>query len=322
LKQIISILCVLLFTSCTWVKDGDVECDYGFWLNLHYTYNILDVDAAPEYIKDVSVYVYDADSNYVTRIDIAQPLLLANKHRVRIEGLPEGDYQFVVWSGQSNSEYAVSDGKGKSDQFRLSLSDQSNTVMTKLPDLYHGKLDKIHYDDKYAVHDVYMMKNTNQLACFVVPLSQDVKMNPSDYVLEIVADNGTMDINNEMASDKLIHYSCVPEQAVINDDNNVQLHGIKYNLSTLRLMENGNCRLVLTKKSDNQTDQIFNISFPKYIGEFGSLYTKLGKKLEPQEYLDRQDYYTVIFFLSEELDQLMRLQVNGWLVRFNNLKLN
>jgi len=289
---------------------------------LHYTYNILDVDAAPEYIKDVSVYVYDADSNYVTRIDIAQPMLLANKHRVRIEGLPEGDYQFVVWSGQANSEYAVSGDRGTSDQFRLSLSNLSNTVMTQLPDLYYGKLDKIHYDDKYAVHDVYMMKNTNQLACFVVPLSQDVKMNPSDYVLEIVADNGTMDINNEMASDKLIHYSSVPELAVINDDDYGQLHGIKYNLSTLRLMEKGICRLVLTKKSDNQTDQIFNISFPKYIGEFGSLYTKLGKKLEPQEYLDRQDYYTVIFYLSEELDQLMRLQVNGSLVRFNNLKLN
>jgi hypothetical protein len=167
-----------------------------------------------------------------------------------------------------------------------------------------------------------MMKNTNQLACFVVPLSQDVKMNPSDYVLEIVADNGTMDINNEMASDKLIHYSSVPELAVINDDDYGQLHGIKYNLSTLRLMEKGICRLVLTKKSDNQTDQIFNISFPKYIGEFGSLYTKLGKKLEPQEYLDRQDYYTVIFFLSEGLDQLMKLQVNSWLVRSNILKLN
>ena len=319
MKQIISILCVLLFTSCTWVKDTDVDCDYGFWLNLHYTYNILDVDAAPEYIKEVSVYVYDADSNYVTRIDIAQPLLLANKHRVRIEGLPEGDYQFVVWSGLTNSEYAVSGDKGSSDLFRLSLSDLSKTVMTQLPDLYHGKLDKVHYDDKYAVYDVDMMKNTNQLACFVVPLSQDVKMNPSDYIMEIVADNGTMDINNEMASDKLIHYSSTPELAVIDDSDYGKLHGIKYNLSTLRLMENGNCRLVLTNKSG---DQIFNISFPKYIGEFGSLYTKLGRKLEPQEYLDRQDYYTVIFFLSEELDQLMKLQVNGWLVRTNNLKLN
>jgi hypothetical protein len=54
----------------------------------------------------------------------------------------------------------------------------------------------------------------------------------------------------------------------------------------------------------------------------GSLYTNLGKPLSVQEYLDRQDFYTIVFFLSDDLDQLIQLQVNSWRLRpYNHLKL-
>ena len=72
-------------TSCTWVKDDTDDCPEGFWLNLHYTYNILDVEAAQEYVKEVSVYVYDSVGNYVSRLDVPQTVLAANNHQVRIE---------------------------------------------------------------------------------------------------------------------------------------------------------------------------------------------------------------------------------------------
>ena len=51
----------MAWSSCTWVQDDTDGCPYGFWLKLHYTYNILDVEAAPEYVKDATVYVYDAE---------------------------------------------------------------------------------------------------------------------------------------------------------------------------------------------------------------------------------------------------------------------
>ena len=111
LKQVFYILSVLLLTSCTWVKDNDEDCPYGFWLNLHYTYNMLDVDAAPEYIEEVSVYVYDKNGDYVTRIDAPTQALKANNYRVKVEGLEEGDYQFVVWSGVADNRYALSGDK-------------------------------------------------------------------------------------------------------------------------------------------------------------------------------------------------------------------
>lgn len=317
LKQVFYILSVLLLTSCTWVKDNDEDCPYGFWLNLHYTYNMLDVDAAPEYIEEVSVYVYDTNGDYVTRIDASTQTLEANDYRVKVEGLEEGDYQFVVWSGVADSRYAVSGDKGTITDFRLRLSGSSLTSSDQLPDLYFGSLSTVHYDDTYAVHDVYLMKNTNELACCIVTTDASVTIDSDDYSMKLVSANGTMDAANRLVSDDKITYEPFIQEAVfIEDADYGDLHGFKCNISTLRLMENTDCRIVLVKEETGQ--EIFNISLPELLGQLGSLYTKLGKPLTVQEYLDRQDFYTLIFIYSGDLDQLIQFQVNSWKLRANN----
>lgn len=312
---------MLLITSCTWVKDDIDNCPYGFWLNLHYTYNILDVEAAPEYISEVAVYVYDTDGNYVSRIDVPQSVLKANGHRVRVEGLPEGDYQFVVWSGIGNNAYAVSGDRSTINQFSLSLAQTGSRVSSCLPDLYYGMLQTVHFDDSYATHDVYMMKNTNQLACLVVPMSDDATVSPDDYEMKVVSANGVMDAHNNLVSDDIMTYEPFAGKSVVFDDAEYgELNGVSFNISTLRLMEDRDCRLILDKKDTGET--VFNISFPEYIGMIGALYTNLGRQLTVQEYLDRQDFYTIVFFLSSDLNQLVQLQVNSWRLRArNHLKL-
>ena len=307
----------MLIVSCNWIEDDVDSCPYGFWLKLHYTYNILDVEAAPEYLKDVSVLIYDTDGNYVTQIDVPEYKLKEDNCRVKIEGIPEGDYQFVVWSGMSNSQYAVSGDRTTIGDFRLSLAEQDSAYSAQLPDLYHGYLSDIHYKDEYAIHDVYMTKNTNQLACMIVPVSQQVEIDADDYTMRIVSANDTFDAwNNIVSTDAVTYESFIKDTVVINDPDYGELHGMKFNVSTLKLSEQVDCRLILEKKSTGQ--KVFNVSLPEYIGMIGSLYTKYGRELTVQEYLDRQDFYTVIFFLSEDLEQLIQLQVNSWRLRANN----
>jgi hypothetical protein len=81
-------------------------------------------------------------------------------------------------------------------------------------------------------------------------------------------------------------------------------------------MQKTDCRMILVKKETGK--EIFNISLPDLLGELGTLYTKLGKPLTVQEYLDRQDFYTLIFIYSGDLDQLIQFQVNSWKLRANN----
>jgi hypothetical protein len=303
------------------VKDDVDDCPYGFWLRLHYTYNILDVEAVQKYVKDADVYVYDADGNYVKRIHATQSELTANDYRVRVEGLSEGDYQFVVWSGMGNSQYAVAGDTQTMGDFRLSLSGAGTRYAGELPDLYYGYQTAVHYDDSYAVYDVELMKNTNQLSCLIVSVSDQQELDADDYTMKVVAANATMDVRNQLVSGPETAYEPFEQGSVTFDDPDYgQLHGIKFNIMTLRLMSNSDSRLILEKKSTGQT--LFNISFPEYVGMIGSLYTAIGRPLTVQEYLDRQDFYTIVFFLSGDLDQLIQLQVNSWRLRANyHLKL-
>ena len=313
MRHLASIFCVLLLASCTWVNDDIDDCPYGFWLNLHYTKNILDVEAAQKYIKEVSVYVYDAEGNFVMELP-PQTDLASNNYRVRVQGLDEGDYQFVVWSGIGNREYAISGGRSSMNEFRLSLAEPDSTSQAQLPDLYYGHLPTVHYDDAYASYDIDMMKNTNQLACLVVPTSQDIVMDPDDYTMSVVSANGTMDAHNRLVSDKTITYEpFIRDSATINDAEFGELHGLRFSIMTLRLKADTDARLILRQKSSGTT--IFDVSFPEYIG------MNTGRPLTMQEYLDRQDFYNIVFFLSGDISQLLYLQVNNWRLRSSRLKL-
>ena len=321
LRHLFTIVCVMAVLSCTWVKDDTDNCPYGFWLQLRYNYNILDVEAAPRYVHDAYIYIYDADGKYVKRIYVTQDVLTAGNYRVQVEGLPEGDYRFVVWSGIGNSEYAISGDTQTIADFRLSLSGADSIRASRLPELYYGRLDVVHYDDSYALYDVELMKNTNQLACLVVSLSEATEVSVDDFSMKIVSANATLDAYNQLAAADVTTYEPFEKDVVTFDDPDYgELHGVKFSIMTLRLTNSRDCRIILEKKDTGQ--QLFNISFPDYVGMIGSLYTNMGRPVSVQEYLDRQDFYTVVFYLSDDLSRLIQLQVNSWRLRaYNHLKL-
>ncbi len=320
MKQLLSIICIILMTSCTWVKDDRDDCPTGFWLQLNYSYNILDVDAAQKYLKDATVYIYDASGNYVKRIDVSQASLQANGQRVQVDGLPEGDYQFLVWSGANNTDYSLNGANDSIPAFRLSL-DAKKESSKELSDLYYGMLEKIHYSGAYEVHPVSMMKNTNKLACLVVAPQSVKELKADDFSMTLVSANDTVDAYNKLRSSQAMTYKPYLQDVVtVHDADYGELKGVRFGLSTLRLMADTDCRLIMKKKSEDAN--IFNISLPECIGTLGTLHTQLGKTLDVQEYLDRQDFYTIIFFLSEDASALMEMKVNSWRVRnYNNLDL-
>jgi hypothetical protein len=300
------------------VQDDNDDCPDGFWLRLHYTNNILDVEAASDYLKDAAVYVYDSEGNYVTRIDAALPLLQTYDHRVRVEGLPEGDYQFVVWSGASSEQFAVAGDMQAMDKFRLSLVTRNSKHSIAIPDLFHGYLPPVHFDDSYAIHDVYMTKNTNQLSFLIVPVDENAQLKKEDYTMKIETANGTMDAMNMTVSDeKIVYEPFTSELTEIDDSDFGHLKGLKYRISTLRLVDGKECRLILDKNDTGET--VFSISLLEYIGMIGQLSTNKGKQLSLQDYLDRQDFYTVALFLSgANLENLIEIRVNNWRLRANN----
>lgn len=313
LRQLLSLICILTTMSCTWVKD-DYDCPSGFWLNLNYTYNILDVEAAPKYVKDAYVYVYDADGNYVKRVYSSYSELLNNNFRVRIDELPEGEYQFVVWCG-IDDRFAIGGENMAIEDFRLTLlTSAGNNYNGQLPELLYGYLPGIYYDDTYVIHDVALMKNTNQFSCLIVSIDNQAVMDPNDFEMKIVSANGTMDAYNQLVSSLDITYLPNKQVSVVfNDIEYGDLQGIQYSIPCLRLMDDKKDRIILQKKENHQ--KLFDITLSEYFGKVGKLYMATGQELTVQNYLDRQDFYSVVFYLSDDLERLITLKVNNWNVR-------
>ena len=312
------LICILTMTSCTWVKDDYDDCPYGFWLKLNYTYNILDVEAAPKYVRDAYVYVYDTNGKYVKRVYASYGDLKANGYRVRIEGLQEGYYKFVVWCGVDN-QFAVAGENLTIDDFRLTLlsTGEGNCYNGILPDLFYGYLSDTYFDDSYAIHNIDLTKDTNQFSCLIVSIDNNAVMNPNDYDMKIISANGTMNAYNQLVSNVEISYEPNQKASVVfNDTQYGNLQGIQFSIPSLRLMNQSNDRIVLEKKDNGQ--KLFDISLSEYIGMIGQFYSAMGREISIQDYLDRQDYYTVVFYLSDDLERLISLKVNNWLVRADN----
>ena len=318
LRQLFSIVCIMAMMSCTWVKDERDDCPEGFWLKLNYTYNLLDIEAAQKYVTDASVYIFDADGKFAKSMYVNHTQLINNGYRIRVEDLPEGDYQFVVWSGIDDEFYRVTDEGNIIDNFRLSLipTGLHNNFAGELPDLFHGYLAKIHYDNSYAVHQVNLTKDTNILSCLVVSVNNEAVMNSNDYSMVIQCDNATMDAYNNLVETVNVTYE--PNQSgsvTFNDDNYGLVKGIQFRIPTLRLITDKDNRIALSKKADGV--KLFDISLSEYIGTMGTLYT-INNTYSVQEYLDRQDFFTVVFYLSDDLERLIDLKVDTWRMRTNN----
>lgn len=317
LTAVLAVAMSVVLTACTWTRDDSDGCQYGFWLRLSYTYNIMDVEAVQRYIGDTRVYVYDADGTCVSRIDVTAAQLSKDGWRVRIEGLAEGDYRFVVWSGLGSNHYTVASDSGSQSDFRLALAGAS-PYATALSDLYYGRLDSVHYTDTYAEHTVSMVKDTNQLTCVAVSVG-DEPITTADCTMQLLATNGVMDATNGVATaDCSVYEPYATEAVTIDDPDYGLLGGVMFSLRTLRLLEGDDSRLQLLKTGSGSPQTVLDISVPQYVGLVGEWYTNLGRKVGLQEYLDRQDYYTLVFIFSEGLGQLLQLKVNNWNVRANN----
>ena len=201
--------------------------------------------------------------------------------------------------------------------------------------------------DRHEEKEISLAKNTNKLRV-VLQDTEGYSMDVKDFSFRIVADNGYMDYDNSLLDDDTISYlpyhtESVDIAAGSADD---QINGKPANqyvavaeLNTLRLMAGENYRLIVRHKAFEE--DVLNINLNNYL-----LLTKMeGHDISAQEYLDRQDEYSVIFFLTpvecpdcppvdpvdpvdpDEPDipiigyKCFVIQVNDWVIRLNDFDL-
>lgn len=289
------------------------------YVKFTYTRNMKFVDAFTVEAKQVDLYIFDENDRFVSCVSQNTETM---KDRQLMElHLPGGKYHLIAWAGVDEDSYRyVKDMKvGESTPQDLKVMmlrekmqglDGVNAVLKKeLALLWHAEAEVELCPLKAKTVTMDMTKDTNKLR--IVLQADGTKALDKDNVLfQVTADNGFLNYDNALLEDEIIGYQPYFKANGVVSDNPDGISVVVAELNTLRLMEKGDVKLKVKKKGEQD---LIHIDLIKYL-----LLTKMeGHDMEPQEYLDRQDEYALIFFLDADY-MVVKIQVNGWTIRPQN----
>ena len=306
---LLHIICiVMLFSSCNWVNDDLSDCPTGTWLKISYTYNILDVDAASSQVGDITIFAFDKNNKYVDRLDVDSIALHQGYCMVRVP-FPEGSYHLLLWGGASDRQYRfpyLKTGQTERKSLLLSLICNSEKQMNgKLNGLFYGSLENITISNDYQVLDAPLVKNTNYFSCILQ--DDNNLLNQEDFTFTLEAANGVMDHTNTPLGTEPVYYRPYRQEVSILDEEETPVIHARLNI-----------------KHVPSGQEILRLPLTQYL-LLSKIHSHTGDEMGDQEYLDRQDSYTLLFFIQSSdmgIPKICpRIMVNGWTVRLNDSEL-
>lgn len=363
-KWFMAALLLPAFSACDdLIYDDGEECYYveivnevqsANFVRFSYDYNIKFADAFHNEVKQVKLFVFDRNGNYIKTLTEDADVIIARGNLMKIgdEDLQPGEYIFQAWAACDNgfNHFELKQGDTLEDfecmlkrehddngqAFRntdcgrlfhclntkasLGTASSGSTVtepeLRSLDDIIrqYGKDFVIQGDKAVYTHSavkgdtipMQMVKNTNT---FHIALQQadGSALDANEFDIRITdQENGWLAYDNRPKDTETIHY--LPwdiRQTAIDDanpDGRATAAGLVADLSTARLMvdEADRKRLIVRTRTDGR--EILNLPLIDVLLLVKGNYTnpRTGEKLTDQEYLDRQDDYSLVFFLTKD----------------------
>ena len=311
-------------SSC--IYDDLSEC--GLDIRFRYTYNMKEADAFSKEADWVKLWVFDAQQKLVTQYEEGSEFI-SSKKGLKISQLPAGNYTFVAWAGSSkqSGEHADFDiptlKKGDSMTIlsaRLQRNEQGIN-RSKLNVLLNGTLQTNISGVKQTVV-LDMMKCTNTLRIVLMPINADKPLHANNFESFIEGKNGWLAYNaHPFQKDELIYR---PYYQELSEDKSESPEGeavvkqaIIFELNTSRIMVDTNPRLIIRNNDTQQEVLNINLSWFLTLQAIGEHRTEWSD----QEYLDRQDEYSITFFTDGSTWMKTHIIVNGWVLSLQDIEL-
>lgn len=332
-KYLLVALLFLPTIACTdWVKDDLQNCPTGCYIHFQVADELAKIgkngtEGFAGEVNHITLLVFDENGLFVNSFAHTE------KNFDMTVTLEPGIYQMLAWAGLNDTNYqlpTLSQGKTTMQEVVLTLQrNEDNQQNSYLTPLWHGKPVRTEVKP-YEMNQVTigMLKNNNTF----VTILQDTSGKPLDgntYSYEIIADNGRMGYDNKVLADEPIRYGAyLVETATVDaaadnrTDTETSLSVARSELNTLRLMKDRPARFVVTENTTGK--KILDINLTQYLLLTREQYEgKIGYKLTDQEYLDYEDHFSIVFFLSPtgNVDNpylCLSLKINGWIVRLND----
>lgn len=300
-KSVGTLLLMAGAVGCDYIHDDSLKpCEYK--LHFVYDYNMKFADAFQHEVSKVSLFLCDDKGNFLMQRQIEGNELKDNNIKLDLE---PGTYYALTWAGLDEGSYEwpqLTPGVSTLQDIRVrTLRNADATQPNELEPLWHALDTLVITGTAHEDKEISLAKNTNKLR-FILQDTEGYSMDVDDFTFEITADNGYMDYDNSLLDDPQItylpYYTENVDIASAGDDPDIAIGDTLSQIvavaemNTMRLMAGTNYRLIVRHK--DWEEDVLNINLPNYL-----LLTQMeGHNISAQEYLDRQDEYSIIFFLT------------------------
>lgn len=317
----ISLAAALSLTSC--IKEEFHECPNEYELRLVFERNMLNADAFANQVKSVDVKVSDPATGQLVYTHSEQGSALASGgYRVPLPIAP-GTYNILCWGSMAEGEsfgYAHPQAE-MLDQQNVILHTENGISQSRLNNLFHGMMTNVTFidnntrgSDEKQIKTMGLTKNTNRIQVLLVNLDGTV-LDENDFSFKITSANAEMAYDNALSAKRAVEYRPWHVSAIIPEAVDARAAtlqpGVSAEFSTGRLSDSQDSRLEVFRHSSGERERIISVPLEQnlllYKGEFYSY-------MSNQEYLDRQDNYTITFILDSHnnWNKTAMIYINEW----------
>lgn len=305
--------------SCSAVYEDLAPCEYS--VSFVYDYNMAFADAFPSTSVDVSLYVFDADSTFLTTYTGQAEDYGGDGYYTLPVPLPAGTYHLVAWGGHTPESFETTElmpGTSKLEDLSVRLrgmqreSDGQTYWNKPLNPLLHGQ--SIFVIDSFAHSHatVHLMNNTKTLG-FLIQTEGGDTLSPEQFHFDISVENAWMNHGNELLEGGTMVYG-EHFKSHLTPGEGVDV--LKAEVHTLRLMADQPARLRIS--SGMAKNELLDIDLVSYLIMFKSIYYQ---NMEDQEWLDRNNSFNIVFFMNQNTGRISSLQIGPWKVRLEDMQL-
>ncbi|MDE6270320.1 MAG: FimB/Mfa2 family fimbrial subunit [Muribaculaceae bacterium] len=339
--RIIAPLLALGTAACdSAVYDYEGDCDVNYRLHLTYTRNMKYADAFPAEVTDVGVYVFRTDGTLAWTCTETAERLKADDYTIALP-LDPGKYDILVWCGGKSLEqkahsWTLGGGQPIASKADLHIAldapaaaDGSGKLATSdIHRLYHGTLDaaEMPEDPGTYVYDVDLTKDTNFIRVVLQHADGD-PVNPDHFNFRITDTNGHLDHDNLTSRADAVTYNpwaIITAETELPDPDHVagtpqktparattQISSVVADMTTSRLVKGNKPTIEINCTEPGNEHLVARLDLISY---FLMIKGSANRHIEDQEFLDRQDDYTMMLILDDNnrWNLSLGLYINSW----------
>lgn len=291
------------------IFDDEGDCTPYYKVRFVYDMNMKWADAFSNEVNEVTLYLLDEDGRIVWQKHEAGAAVKAPGYTMDVDVDP-GTYTLIAWCGEGHTTSFAVDGTDLSCTLLRDRDARGKAYIDHdINRLYHGRLTAREFPETEGTHlyTVPLVKNTNDVRVVLQHLSGE-PVDKDRFTFTITSDNGTMEWNNDLRPEETItYYAWHTDQGTAAFDYpeyRPQVRALssfsaaiaEFTIARLVKETGGKPADVRLTVYNDKGEVVFSIPLIDYCLMVKGAH---NRHMSDQEYLDRQDEYSMTFFLDE-----------------------